>query len=124
MSVKKMIETYPTLFGAIITLPLLIAMMVIVIWFPWIGDYCDEHKRLVQAVFFTTFHFAIYVSVLRRWRRRRVFWPTILTLFLFHVLGVFFYSTHFQPILVWQWPIVGLLEYYAAAFFLDWSTRR
>ena len=38
MSVKKMIETYPISFGAIITLPLVIAIVVIVIWFPWIGD--------------------------------------------------------------------------------------
>ena len=124
MSVKKMIETHPMLFGAIISLPLVIAIVVIAIWFPWIGNYHDKHKRLVQACLFTAIYFAAYFFGLRRWRRKRVFWLTILTLFLLHVLGIFLYSTHLQPILVWQWPIIGLLEYYGAAFFLDWSTRR
>lgn len=124
MSVKKMIKTHPISFGVISGLLLVIVIVVTGIWFPWIWDYHDSHKRLVQACLFTATYFAAYFYGLRPWRGHRVFWPTIFTLFLLHVLGVFFYSTHVQPILVWQWPIVGLLEYYAAAFFLDWSTRR
>lgn len=112
------------LFGIVISFLLGIVIVVTIIWFPSIGEYHDNHKRLVQAVLFTIIYFAIYVYGLKRWRHQGVFWPIILVLFLLHVLGVFFYSTHVRPILVWQWPIVGLVEYYGAAFFLEWSTRR
>jgi len=117
-------KIYPMLFGALIGLLLLAAIIVEETWFPWIGEYHDSNKRLVQAVLFTVAYFALYLYGLRRWRHQRAFWPTISALFLLHVLGVFIYSTHVQPILVWQWAIVGLLEYYATAFFLAWLTRR
>ncbi len=123
VSVKKLISSYPMLFGALIALLLSGAIIVIVVWFPWIGEYHDRHRRVVQAVLFTAIYFVAYVYGLRRWRGQATFWPTIFALFLLHVLGVFFYSTYVHPILVWQWAIVGLLEYYGAAFFLEWSTR-
>ena len=85
---------------------------------------CRKHKRLVQAVLFTGIYFIVYIYGLRAWRHQFVFWPSICILFLFHVLGVFFYSNQVEPILVWQWPLVGLVEYYGAAFFLDWATPR
>jgi hypothetical protein len=120
----KKITSYPVLLGVLIALSIAGAMLAIVIWFPWIGEYHDRHKRLVQAVLFTAIYFMVYVYALRRWRGQATFWPAIFVLFLLHVLGVFFYSTHVGPILVWQWAIVGLLEYYAAAFFLEWSRQR
>ncbi len=124
VSAKKMIRSYPMLFGVLIALAIAGAIIVIQTWFPWIFEYEDRHKRLVEAVLFTAIYFVVYVYGLRRWRGQAAFWPTILVLFLLHVLGVFFYSTYVRPILVWQWPIVGLLEYYAAAFFLEWWRRR
>ena len=122
--VKRLITSYPLLFGIFISLLIFIAILVMQTWAPWIGEYHDRHKRLVQAVLFTGVYFPVYVYGLRHWRRRSVFWPTFCILFLLHVLGVFFYSIHVQPILVWQWSIVGLLEYYGTAFFLEWSTQR
>ena len=120
VQVKNAIKTYPMLFGALIGFLIFIAIIVEVTWFPWIGEYHDRHKRLVQAVLFTAAYFALYLYGLRRWRHQSAFWPTISVLFLLHVLGVFIYSTQVQPIVVWQWAVVGLLEYYAAAFFLGW----
>jgi cation transport ATPase len=122
--IKRLITSHPNLFVVFVSLLILIAIIAMEAWAPWIGEYHDKHKRLVQAVLFTGIYFGVYVYSLRQWRRRSVFWPSICVLFLLHVLGVFFYSTHVQPILVWQWPIVGLLEYYGTAFFLAWSTRR
>src|SRR5712691_12393523 len=57
VSAKKMITSYPVLFGALIALLLSGAIMVVVIWFPWIGEYHDGHKTLVQAVLFTAIYF-------------------------------------------------------------------
>ena len=124
LSMRKLIRSYPILLGVLIALLIAGAIMVIQIWFPWIDEALGRHKRLAQAVFFTAVYFAIYIYYLWRWQRQAAFWPTIFVLFLLHVLGVYFYSAHVQPILLWQWAIVGLLEYYAAAFFLYWSTRR
>jgi cell division protein FtsW (lipid II flippase) len=121
---KRLVSSYPLLFGVFISFLIGIAIISMETWAPWIGEYHDSHKRLVQAVLFTGIYFAVYVYSLRHWRHRSVFWPSICILFLLHVLGIFFYSTRVQPILVWQWPILGLLEYYGTAFFLEWSTRR
>ncbi len=124
LSMRKLIRSYPILFGALIALLLSGGIIVIVVWFPWIEEPLRRHKTLAQAILFTAIYFAVYVYYLRPWRRQAAFWPTILVLFLLHVLGVFFYSTRVGRILLWQWPIVALLEYYPAAFFLEWSRRR
>ena len=120
MPLKKLITSYPMLTGVFVSVLLSVALFS----FPGIGDFHDRHKRLVQGVLFTIIYFGVYIFGLRRWWHRSLFWPSICALFLFHVLGVFYYSTRVQPILVWQWPFVGLLEYYGIAFFLDWSARR
>jgi hypothetical protein len=124
VSIKKTMTTQPVLFGAFIGLALLIGVFLVVIWAPWIGEDLGRHKRLAQAVVFTGANFAIFISTLWVQRRSAAFWPTIVVLFLLHVCGVFIYSNYVQPILVWQWPILGILEYYAAAFFLYWTHGR
>jgi len=123
---KKTITSYPTLFGALIALLLCGAIFAITIWAPWIWDHLGRHKTLVQAIYFTAFFFAACVYGFWRWRRRGAFafWASMSILFVLHALGVFLYSTLVQPIGVWQWTILGLLECYTAAFFLYWSTRR
>ena len=45
-------------------------------------------------------------------------------LFLLHVSGVRLYTALVQPILVWQWIILLVLESFAVVFLVDWSTRR
>ncbi len=121
---KRFVTSYPILFGILIALLISGAIFLVGTWSPWTFEYLGRHKRIAQAILFTTIYFVVYVYGLRRWRHQGAFWPTILALFFFHVIGIFLYSTHVQPILVWQWPIVGLLEYFAAAFFLDWSRRK
>jgi hypothetical protein len=125
LSISKIITTYPILFGAFIGLLLLIGIISMVTWAPWIGDAWEKHDKLVQAVFCTTCNFAIFIGTLWGQRRRRVFWPTIFILLLIHAVGVFYYSTYVQPILWWHRPILGMLEFYAAAFLLfSRSARR
>ena len=116
---KKAVAAHPTLFGALVGLLLLVVIAVLVTWFPGAIELHDKHKRLTQAVLFTATYFAVYIYGLRRWRRLAAFWPTILILFALHVAGIFFYSTRIAPILVWQWPILGLIEYYLAALLLE-----
>jgi len=123
-TVRRLVPSHPMLFGVFISVLISIAITAMQTWAPWIGEYHDTHKRVVQAVLFTGIYFIVYVYGLRAWRYRSVFWPSICILFLLHVLGVFFYSNHVEPILVWQWPLVGFVEYYGTAFFLDWATRR
>ncbi len=123
-SIRKSVPSHPMLFGVFISVLISIAIIAMQTWAPWIGEYHDTHKRPVQAVLFTGIYFIVYVYGLRAWRHRSVFWPSICILFLLHVLGVFFYTNHVEPILVWQWPLVGFVEYYGIAFFLDWATRR
>jgi hypothetical protein len=85
--------------------------------------FLERHTTLGQAVYFTIFNFGVAIYSLRRWKRVRPFWPTICLLLLLHVSGVFLYSTHVQRIRVWQWPIVGVVEYCAAAYTLSRLSR-
>jgi magnesium-transporting ATPase (P-type) len=124
LGILKWIRDSPVLFGGILSLAFFGVIVVVLTWFPWIDEAFRGHDRLTQAVILTALYFAIYIRGLRRWKRQPIFWPTISVVFLLHVLGVFFYSTRVKPILLWQWPIVGLLEFYAAAFFLAWSRQR
>jgi hypothetical membrane protein len=121
LSIKKIITTYPMLFGAFIGLLILIGIFSMP---PWIEEDLGRHKTLAEAAFYTMFNFIIFISTLWKERRRSVFWPIICALLLVHVLGVLFYSTHVQRIRAWQWPILGMLEFYAAAFFLFWWSAR
>ena len=61
---KRLITSYPLLFGVFIGLLLLIAIFSMVIWVPWIGEDLGRHKRMAQAVVFTAFNFAIFIYAL------------------------------------------------------------
>ena len=126
MSGKRMITSNPMLFGILISLLIFVVIIVTETWFPWTGEALGRHKRLVQAVYFTGAFFAICVYRFGSWRRRNAlaFWASMCFLFVLHVLGVFFYSTHVQPILGWQWVILISLETFVVIFFVDWTTRR
>jgi hypothetical protein len=76
---------------------LLISIISMVIWAPWIGDAWDKHNRLVQAVFCTTFNFAVFINVLWGRRHRGTFWTSVAVVSVLHVMGVFFYSTRVHP---------------------------
>ncbi len=126
MSIKKLITTYPMLFGALIGLVIFGTIIVIETWFPWIGKAWDRHNRLVQSAWCTAGLFGVCIYQFWDWQRRGrgVFWASMGIFFFLHVLGVFFYSVYVRPILIWQWVILGYLEAYAAAFLVGWSTHR
>ena len=94
------------------------------IWFPKVGDAWDRHDRLVQAIYFTTFAFGAWLYPVWPWRHRHAFWMSVSIFLLLHVLGMFVYTTQVGPILVWQWLVLLVLESYAIAFFVGWSTRQ
>jgi hypothetical protein len=114
------------LLGVLIAFLIAGAMFAVISWAPWIAEDLGRHKRLAQAVIMTAGFFGGCVYTFWPWRRRSAFafWASICIFFLLHVLGIFFYSTHVRPILLWQWMILGPLEAYAAAFFVGWSTWR
>jgi hypothetical protein len=111
------------LFGAFIGLLLLIGIFSMVTWAPGIGDAWDRHNKLVQAIFLTTFNFAVFINVLWRRRRRGVFWISMGVVFVLHVLGVVLYSTRVHPISVWDWPLLGMMEFYIIFFLVEGLTK-
>jgi hypothetical protein len=117
MSAKKILESHPLSFGVLLSVPFAAAIVLVDLWFPWVFDYHDRHKRLVQAILFTTVYFAVYAYGLRRYRSDAAFWLTLLFVLLVHGIGVFLYYTYVGPILLWQWPILGLVEYCVMAYF-------
>ena len=84
----------------------------------------ESHKRLVQAVFFSGFAFAIWISQFWGWRHIGAFWTAVCVLLLAHVLCVWLYSRFVQRILVWQWGVGLIFESYVAVFFIGWFTKQ
>src|SRR4029077_10225587 len=98
---------------------LLIMVFSMVIWAPWIGEDLGRHKRLAQGIVFPGFNFAALIYVLWESRRPRPFWISMVVVFPLHVFGVCFYSTSVRSVLVWQWPLLGILEFYIIFFLSD-----
>jgi fucose 4-O-acetylase-like acetyltransferase len=122
---KKLIAKYPMLFGALIGL-IIVGGSFTVAWVPRFDQAYEGHKRLVEAVWFTTAFYVVGISRVWRWRHRGpiAFWASFLTLMLIHVVGIFLYSIYFRPLLVWQWIPLFLVEFLVLFSFVDWSTRR
>ncbi|SRR6266404_692386 len=119
-------KTSSYLLGALIGLVIIGAIFAMQIWFPWLENDLGRHKRLIEAVWFTTALFAFSVNRLWRWRDRNsfAFWTSLFALMLLHVSGVFLYSRYVRPILVWQWIILLAIESFVLVSVMDWSTKR
>jgi hypothetical protein len=122
-ALMRFITSHPTSFGVLVAIAFSVGIVVTVTWFPGMWEFHDRHKRLVQAILFTAIYFPVYVYGLRPFRRLRVFWPTICALFVVHISAITLYSLRVQPILVWQWPIVGFAEYFGVAIVLQRLTE-
>jgi hypothetical protein len=108
---EKRVRTIPPMaVGALGGVVLAGVVLVVAIWFPWLGDDLGRHKGLVQGVYYTVGFFAFFVERLWHWRSRGMFWQSISALLLLHVVGVYLYSTRVQPLLVWQWMILFIPE--------------
>jgi hypothetical protein len=118
-SSKKIVETHPALFGALIGVVLMGMIVAIVIWFPRIGDAWDRHDKLVRSVWCTLALFAVCIYRLSRWRHRRGFWLTLSVFFALHTAGVVLYSTYVHALLLQEWVILLLLEAMVIVFLLD-----
>lgn len=123
---KKFIVSYPTLFGMVIGLVLVVGIIVMATWYPRVGRAWQRNNESVRSVYFTVGFFAIWISRVWRWHRRNafVFWASVLALFLLHVVGVVLYSIRVHPLLLWEWIILITFEGFAFVFALDWITRR
>ena len=121
---KRATTISPMAVGALGGIALAGVALIVAIWFPWLGDDFGRHKRLVQGVFFTIGFFALLVERLWHWRSRGMFWQSISALFLFHVLGIYLYSTRVHPLLVWQWMILFIPESFIFGALVNWLTRR
>jgi hypothetical protein len=117
------ITNYPVLFGVLIALLLAGIIIASVTWFPWLVEAWERHDSLVQAAFFSVGFFGIVLG--HRWqlRHRAAFWVLMSILFLLHAAGVFLYTTHIHPLLLWQWFILFFLESLVVVFFVRPSTH-
>ena len=124
MSIKKLIITYPILFGALISLMIFGTIVVIETWFPWIGKAWDRNNRLVQSVWFTAGFFGVWVSRYWQWRRRGFFWASVCIFLLVHALGVLYYSTQVRPLVLREWIVLLTAESFLVVLYMAWLAPR
>lgn len=121
---KRLINSYPTLFGTVIGLLIAGTILVIVIWLPGLTDAWDRHNSLVRSIWCTAALFGVCIGRLWRWRRRWTLWVPLSIFLILHVVGISLYSMHVQPISLGQWIILIVLESFVFFFGVDWSVRR
>ena len=123
---RRFIGAYPTLFGMIVGLVLVVGVIVIVYWFPQADEAWDRHNDDVRSAFFSLGLFALAIFWLGRWRLRGafVFWASISSLFVLHAAGVILYSILIHPLLLREWMIILILEPFVIVFALDWLMKR
>jgi hypothetical protein len=121
---RKLITAYPTLFGALLGVLLLVIIFSIVIWFPRVEEGWERHNSTIRDIWCTLA--LIIVTVNRFWalRRRIVFWTSLSIFFLFHSIGIFLYTKQVHPVLLNEWIFLALVESAILFFVLPWVTRR
>jgi hypothetical protein len=113
------IKSYPMLFGVFIGLLIFGSIVIIETWFPWIAQAWEKHYRFVQSLCFTAGLFGTLVIQFWNRRHRGAFWAVMCIFFLLHLLGVAYYSTHIQPLILRQWIILLIAECGVVIFSLD-----
>lgn len=116
----RRLTSNPILLGILISLGIATLLLILVIWFPRAVEAWDTHGAFVQACWYTAAIFGVIIYRFRRWRHRVLFWTSIFSLFVAHIVGVALYSSRVHPLFGWQWIALILLEVAIAVFLLDW----
>ena len=119
----KIVKVYPVLTGVAIGLLVGGSILVMGVWFPWVGEAFERHSGLMQAIYFTVYFFGAWTYLLWNWRRRSGFWQSLCILLVLHVTGVFLYSRSIEPLRMRHWSLLLFLESFVLVFFVNWSTR-
>jgi cytochrome b subunit of formate dehydrogenase len=114
------------LFGMLIGLTILLSVIVIVNWFPRVGDAWQRNNGDVRSAWFTVGLYVVWIHRLWRWQHRNkvLFWASLGIIFVLHVTGVLLYSIRVHPLLLGQWLILAAVESAVMVFGLDSLTRR
>lgn len=123
---RKFIDSYPMLFGALLAFLAFVAIIGMDAWFPRVGEAWGRNNANVRSVFFTVAFFTLWISQIWQWRRRNtfVFWISVCIFLSVHGLCVFLYSTRVHPLSLREWIYLMALESFGFVFALDWITRR
>jgi hypothetical protein len=116
-------SSYPITWGILIGLLLGGALLAMEFRFPWLVEGWDLNKTLVQGAYFTAGFFGCVIYAAWSQRHRRGFWLSTCAFFAVHVIAILFFSTYIQPLLVWQWVIVLIVESWIFAITIVLSTR-
>src|SRR5216110_2546819 len=84
--IRRFIGSYPLLFGALIGVVIVPAIISIETWFPSVSVGWDRHNRLIQSCWFTAGIFGVWIWRYWNYRHRTSFWVAMFVFFLFHVL--------------------------------------
>src|SRR5712675_405343 len=78
-AMQSKIRSYPMLFGMLIGLTILLSVIVIVNWFPGVGDAWQRNNGDVRSVWFTVGLYVVWIHRLWRWQHRNkvLFWASL-----------------------------------------------
>jgi hypothetical protein len=123
VSLKKFISAYPVIFGALIGIFIFLAIIVIVIWAPWIREGIDKHKFLFEAMWGTFALFAVSLNRFWPFRRRPDFWTILCTVLSLHFLALYLYTANFHDLTLGQLTVLMLAELFVIFSIVPWSTK-
>ena len=124
MSLKKFISAYPLIFGALIGLVIFLAVFVMVIWAPWIGEGISRRKFLFEVIWGSFALFAVSLNRFWPFRRRGDFWTILCTIFSLHFLGLYLYTAYVHELTLGQLTVLMLAELLVIFSIVPWTTKR
>ena len=123
----RWIASYPILFGMLLCVPLLGAVVVVDTWFPGVERGLAGHGAIFSSALLTFIFFAGYLYFFWPVRKLPGFWAALGVLFAAHAALISLYSLALHPLFLWQWSVLGFLEAYALGLllaFLAWRREQ
>jgi hypothetical protein len=114
-------EPNPYVLGFSIGVGLALAILISVLWFPWVWD--EKYKQLRDFLFFSVFFFIVLI---RRYGRRcwvPRFWLALAILAIAHSAGYWLYIVHVGGLRPIQFILITVVELFPAVFFINWFAR-
>jgi len=111
----------PYVLGFSIGVGLALAILVSVLWIPWVWD--AKYKQLRDFLFFSV---GFFIILIRRYGRRcwvPRFWLALAILALAHSVGCWLYITRVGGLRPIQLILIVVVEAFPAVFLINWFAR-
>jgi hypothetical protein len=121
--IKRLIQTYPILFGVVITMICFPLAIIIATASPDVERFFGKNQVWFPFVIFTSTMFPVLVSRFRPRREQAPYWQIATALFLLHVVFFVLFIRYIRALAPMDYILYGPLEWFAVGLVLYYAGR-